>query len=134
LAEEYTSSNNVYEMARARFTKLLSQNVFIQDDMPSLFAYRMQTDSHSQIGVVGCMPVDEYEKGLVKKHEETRTEHEHFCTHFIETLGAHTSAVYLTYKEFPQISSLVNGCTNRTPLMILYLQEMFGIRFGESMK
>ena len=53
---------------------------------------------HVQVGLAGCFSVDEYENGLIKKHEKTRPDKEDDRTRHITELRAQTGLVFLTYR------------------------------------
>ena len=58
----------------------------IRDAEPSLYVYRLRMGTHEQTGVAGLFSVDEYEHGLIKKHEKTRKDKEDDRTrHIVET-------------------------------------------------
>ena len=40
--------------------------------MPSFYVYRLTMGAHVQSGVAACYSVDEYDRGLIKNHEQTR--------------------------------------------------------------
>ena len=50
----------------------ISENLLAQDAEPSLYVYRLADGDKSQTGIVACCSIDEYEQGLIKKHEKTR--------------------------------------------------------------
>src|SRR5260221_1034085 len=73
----------------------------------SLFLYRLIMGNHEQIGVVACCSVDEYDRDVIRKHERTRRDKEDDRTRHIMALRAQTGPVLLTYRDRPEISSLV---------------------------
>lgn len=62
----------------------------------------------SQTGLVCGSSVDDYEKGLIKKHEFTRPEKELDRINHIKITGAQTGNVFLAYKNVPEIDTLIN--------------------------
>src|SRR6187549_136498 len=76
----------VYAQAAANFEELKRSAPMVLDDEPSLYVYRLRRGSHEQIGLAGCFSVDEYESGLIKKHEKTRADKEDDRTRHITEL------------------------------------------------
>ena len=77
-----------------------------EEPEPALYFYRLRMGSHEQTGLAACYSVDEYDAGLVKKHEKTRRDKEDDRTRHITELRAQTGPVFLTYKARPEIDAL----------------------------
>ena len=48
----------------------------IQDEEPCFYIYRISMDDHIQTGIIAAVSVQEYNQGLIKKHEHTHPEKE----------------------------------------------------------
>lgn len=107
---------SVYEKARENLQRLFDERVLILDDEPSLYLYRLQLEDHIQIGLVCCCAVDDYDNGLIKKHEHTRRDKEDDRTRHILTTGAQCGPVLITYRQVGRIDELVAAETARDPL------------------
>ena len=57
----------------------------------SVYVYRLRMGDHVQTGVVACCSVDEYDEGLIKKHERTRRDKEDDRTRHLLALSAQTA-------------------------------------------
>src|SRR5512134_2887708 len=66
----------VYQQAVINFERLKRDAPMVLDDEPVLYCYRLRMGRHEQTGVAGCFSIDEYERGLIKKHEKTRKDKE----------------------------------------------------------
>ncbi len=60
--------------------------------------------------------MDEYERGLIKKHEKTRKDKEDDRTRHITEVGAQTGVVFLTYRAAASIDAVVERSVGGTPL------------------
>ena len=76
---------------------------------PSLYLYRQIMDGRAQVGVVGCVHVDDYEHDVIRKHEKTRPDKEDDRTRHVLTLNANAEPVFLTYRGRPEIDALGRG-------------------------
>jgi len=108
--------DSVYHTARQNFQRLLGDGVLMRDDEPAMFLYRQVWRHHSQIGLVCCCHVDDYNDDLIKKHEKTRPAKEDDRTRHVLTLNANAGPVFLTYRDVPEIEPLVSRDTNARPL------------------
>jgi uncharacterized protein (DUF1015 family) len=73
-------------------------------------------DGREQVGVVGCVHVDDYERDLIRKHEKTRPDKEDDRTRHVLALNANAEPVFLTYRQRPEIDALVARETAAPPL------------------
>ena len=109
-------SDAVYAKAKENFIKLQRDGVLSRETGPSLYVYQQQMGSHSQRGLVAVCNVEDYDAELIKKHEKTRKDKEDDRTHLIDTLGANTGPVFLTYRDEAAVTALVNAKTQEKPL------------------
>jgi len=96
----------VYAQAVRNFEDLKRSAPMVLDDEPAVYGYRLRMGNHEQIGVAGCFSIDEYDRGLIKKHEKTRPDKEDDRTRHIIELGAQTGLVFLTHKATATIDTL----------------------------
>ncbi len=106
----------VYAQAVRSFEELKRAAPLVLDDEPSLYAYRLRMGAHEQTGLAGCFSVDEYDRGLVKKHEKTRRDKEDDRTRHITELRAQTGLVFLTYHANAAIQAIVGRACAGAPL------------------
>jgi uncharacterized protein (DUF1015 family) len=106
----------VYAQAVVNFEALKRDAPLLLDEEPSLYLYRLRMGSHEQTGLAGCFSVDDYDRGLIKKHERTRKDKEDDRTRHITELRAQTGVVFLTYRATAPIDSLVRRLTSARPI------------------
>jgi uncharacterized protein (DUF1015 family) len=106
----------VYAQAVKNFEELKRAAPLVLENEPSLYCYRLRMGGHEQIGLAGCFSVDEYDRGLVRKHEKTRPDKEDDRTRHITELRAQTGLVFLTYRARPAIAETTGRVARRKPL------------------
>jgi uncharacterized protein (DUF1015 family) len=106
----------VYEQAVRNFEELKRAAPLVIEDTPSLYFYRLRMGAHEQTGLAGCFSVDEYARGLIKKHEKTRKDKEDDRTRHLVDLRAQTGIVFLTYRASAAIAKLAAKATSGAPL------------------
>ena len=100
-------SAKVYEKARENLEKFIKKGVFIQDEEPHLYIYRETMGSREQIGIVGCVSVDDSLNGIIKKHEHTKPDKVQDRINHIRYCGANTGTILLTYDKNDAIDRIV---------------------------
>ncbi|HEY6508926.1 MAG TPA: DUF1015 family protein [Vicinamibacterales bacterium] len=109
-------SDQVYSRARQNFATLTSAAPLVREDAASLYVYRIALGAHTQTGVAGCFSVDDYDSGVIKKHEHTRVDKEDDRTRHIVELRAQTGPVFLTYRTAVAVNEAVDRVTRARPL------------------
>jgi uncharacterized protein (DUF1015 family) len=107
--------DRVYAKGRENLDAFMKEGWLVQEDRPCLYLYRQVMGDHVQTGLVCGASCQEYVDGLIKKHEHTRKVKEDDRTRHVETLGANTGPVFLTYRAVPEISALVAKLTAASP-------------------
>ena len=93
------ADDRVYAYARDRFADLRSSGIFLTDDAPGMYVYRVTTPADTFTGLCCCLGVADYESGAIRRHEQTRYDKEADRTRHIETVNAHTGPVVLLYRD-----------------------------------
>jgi len=106
----------IYTQAADAFRRFLAEGVLQQDQDDRIFLYRQIMDGRSQIGVVCCCHVEDYEENRILKHEFTRPAKEDDRTRHVMTLAAHTGPVFLTYRDNSTVNQLVAAAIAEAPL------------------
>jgi len=109
-------SDKVYAKALEMFQKLQRDGALVRETEPCVYVYRQQMGAHVQRGIVALTNVEDYDAGLIKKHEKTRKDKEDDRTRLIDTISANTGPVFLTYRDIPAVTALVNARTAEKPL------------------
>jgi uncharacterized protein (DUF1015 family) len=105
----------VYDRAVSNFATLRRSSLVVEDE-PSVYLYRLRMGNHEQIGIAGCWALDEYDRGIIKKHERTRRDKEDDRTRHMIAIGAQTGPVFLTYRASTPIDEAVRRLSARQPL------------------
>ncbi len=106
--------------------QLLASGAYARCGQEAIFVYQLTIDGHSQTGIVAEIPVSEYRDGLVRKHEETRKEHEARLGHYLDTVGATSSPICLAYEGTDTIDAIVDDLIDSEPMLDFPLPD--GVR------
>lgn len=108
-------ADEVYAQGARNLAELRERGVLLQDASPRIYVYAQTMGSHRQVGLVGCVSVDEYDRDIIRKHEKTRADKEDDRTRHIDVLDAHDEPVFLAYRAHPAIDTLVSAITALAP-------------------
>ncbi|MEP7309977.1 MAG: DUF1015 family protein [Acidobacteriota bacterium] len=108
-------ADEVYARAVRNFEEL-KQTVLVVEGEPSVYLYRLRQGPHEQTGVAACFSLDEYDRGIIKKHERTRRDKEDDRTRHMLALGAQTGPVFMVHRGQAAIDTLVAQASKGSPL------------------
>ena len=83
---------------------------------PAVYLYRLRMGAHEQVGVFGLVSVEEYKRGIILKHENTRPPKVADRTKHVLAQRAHAEPVILMFRDDPSITSLMEEATTGAPL------------------
>ena len=106
----------VYERGAALLRERIEDGTLVEDRNLSYYIYELSWEGHSQTGIVAVCSVDEYEQGVIKRHELTREEKERDRIEHIGALGCQTGPIFLAYRDQPVLDMIVGTAKTSTPL------------------
>ena len=109
-------SDAVYAKAVANLKHLQAHGALVRESSQSLYVYQQKMNGHVQRGVVGLCHVDDYNNGVIKKHEKTRPDKENDRTRLTSDLSANSGPVFLTYRDNTDVNKLVHETCKQAPL------------------
>ncbi|HEX8636429.1 MAG TPA: DUF1015 family protein [Pyrinomonadaceae bacterium] len=101
------SSEEIFAKAKENLQKFIDDEIFAYEAEPCLYVYRLETGEHSQTGVVACCSLDEYELGLIKKHEKTRPDKVEDRTAHMMAVRAQTGLIFLAFRNTDKIRTII---------------------------
>ncbi len=107
----------VYQRAAENLHGLEERGCLVREAFPAVYAYRISSGGHSQTGLLTCLPVDDYENGLIKKHELTRQDKEDDRTRHILAIRAQAGPVLVTCHEHAPLDACLRSAAVGPPLL-----------------
>lgn len=93
-----TYDDRVYQKAHDLLWSMIEQGQFIQEDKPVYYIYELTMNGRVQTGIVACASVDDYQKQVIKKHENTRADKELDRIRHVDSCNAQTGPIFLAYR------------------------------------
>ena len=89
-----------YKLVRNRYLEFKEEQVFIQDDKACFYAYQIiNREGEKFLGIIAAASAEDYEKNIIKKHEDTISEKEETFKEYLKTVGFNAEPVLLTYPD-----------------------------------
>jgi uncharacterized protein (DUF1015 family) len=100
-------SQQVYDKAKENLDNLIEEGILVQDQEPSYYIYRLVMNGRAQTGLICGSSIEDYNNGVIKKHEFTRPVKEQDRINHIKTTRAQTGIVFLAYREQADVNKLI---------------------------
>ena len=97
----------VYARGAELLHERIDEGIYQTDPSMSYYLYELTQNGRTQTGVVAICSVDEYDNGIIKKHENTRAAKERDRIEHIRALGCQTGPIFLTYRDEPVLSFIL---------------------------
>ncbi|MBR5969970.1 MAG: DUF1015 domain-containing protein [Lachnospiraceae bacterium] len=105
----------VYQEAHDLLWKLIHEGTFVQEDVPCYYLYEQSFRGRTQCGIVAVASIDDYENGVIKKHENTREEKEQDRIRHVDVCNAQTGPIFLCYRRNESLSALIADIREEEP-------------------
>lgn len=106
----------VYEKAREMLGQMMEDRLFIQEKKRAYYVYELVMEGRSQVGIAACASVDDYDRQVIKKHENTRAEKEADRIRHVDVCSAQTGPIFLAYRRREEIEQEVRRTMGTPPV------------------
>ena len=103
-----TYDTAVYEKAKDLLEDMLTNGEFVTEGEECFYIYELIMEGRSQTGLVACASIDDYMSGVIKRHENTRTDKELDRINHIDICNAQTGPIFLTYRRSDNVKELLD--------------------------
>ena len=104
----------VYEKAGSMLRDMIREGLFIKEEREAYYVYELVMNGRSQVGIGACASVSDYERQVIRKHENTRAEKEADRIRHVDACSAQTGPIFLAYRRRSGIEAAVRkamcGC------------------------
>ncbi|HWI41789.1 MAG TPA: DUF1015 family protein [Verrucomicrobiae bacterium] len=105
----------VHQRGRENLQGLMREGVLLQDAEEHYYIYRQKMGKVTQTGLVACSGVDDYDSGVIRKHELTRADKEEDRIRHIDCLDANDEPVFYTFRSTGEVKELLAALTREEP-------------------
>ena len=102
-----TYAPQVYERAARTLAAWQQEGILKEDPEECYYLYELTMNGRAQTGIVACASIDDYQSGVIARHENTREEKELDRIRHVDVTGAHTGPIFLAYRSDEVLDRLV---------------------------
>ena len=110
------SETEVLKRAQENLGRFILEDTLFQEPEPCLYVYRLIDGDRQQTGIVGCCSLDDYDTGIIKKHEKTRPDKVRDRTDHMLSLKAQTGLIFLAFRGTDETKRLIEETVAGEPL------------------
>lgn len=111
-----TYAPEVYRKAHELLWGMVRDGSFVKEEKDCYYIYELTMDGRTQTGIAACASIDDYEQGVIKKHENTRAEKEQDRINHVDVCNAQTGPIFLAYRANAVINAVVDAVKKEEPL------------------
>ncbi|CAI8409785.1 MAG: Uncharacterised protein [Flavobacterium sp. SCGC AAA160-P02] len=104
-----------YQMVHKRYNEFKANGIFIKDNSPSFYIYENSDSYNSFCGIIAATSVEDYKKGLIKKHEGTIKNRELLFENYLKSTGFNAEPVLLMFEDDQNFNDLLIKIKKGTP-------------------
>ena len=123
-------SETVYNKSVENYKMFKKNGWLVQDKNAKFYIYAQTMNGRTQYGIVGAAACEDYNTGIIKKHELTRPDKEEDRMVLTRYLNANIEPVFFSYKAVPEIDAIVADIVkNQKPDYDFVAEDGFGHTF-----
>ena len=104
-----------YDKAVANFKEWKAKGWLVQDEKEKYYVYAQTMGKRTQYGLVLCAHTDDYQRGIIKKHELTRKDKEDDRMVHVRIQNANIEPVFFAYKDNEELNAIVAKAASGKP-------------------
>lgn len=106
----------VYAKARNMLYGMIEEGAFVEEEREAYYVYELVMNGRSQVGIAACASVDDYERQIIRKHENTRADKEADRIRHVDVCSAQTGPIFLAYRRREGIEAQVRKAMSGRPV------------------
>ncbi len=118
----------VYAKAKELLYDMIEKGEYVADSKEMYYIYELTMDGRAQTGIVACASIDDYQDGVIKKHENTRADKEIDRITHVDTCNAQTGPIFLAYRAQEDIDNIINKIKTDVPEFDFVSEDGIGHR------
>ena len=123
-------SETVYQKSVENFQHFQKEGWLTQDQESKYYIYAQTMNGRTQYGIVGAASCEDYNQGIIKKHELTRPDKEEDRMILTRYLNANIEPVFFSYCAVAEIDAIVSSIVkNQEPDYDFVAEDGFGHHF-----
>ena len=113
-----------FKLVHNRYSEFKERNFLEPDKKDCLYIYRKTTSTHSYLGIIANVSIDDYINDTIKKHENTIDSRVQLFTEYLHTVGYNAEPVLMTYPDQDGINQLIDHIVQKASDQDFYTSDM----------
>ena len=102
-----------FKMVAQKYKDFKIEDIFLRENNPVFYIYEIQTKNQNFTGIIAGTSIDDYQKNVIKKHEDTLQYRVEVFKDYLNQSGFNTEPVLLTYQDDSELNSWINFKKNQ---------------------
>ena len=94
--------------SKEQFESMKKKSILKKDNTNSFYIYKISTNGHTQVGIVGTAKLSAYDNLHIRGHEEIFLERAQKRLKQMDNLNAHIGPIYVIYPDNEELTKLIN--------------------------
>ena len=108
-------NNKIYSKAKEQFELMKNNSIIKKDSAKSFYIYKISTENHSQVGVIGTAKLSAYDNLHIRGHEEIYIKRSQKRFDQINNLNAQIGPIYVICPDNDELTELIKGQITSKP-------------------
>ena len=106
-----------FKLVAQKYNDFKEEGILVTEESPVFFIYEIQTKNHNFTGIIAGTSIEDYQKNVIKKHEDTLQYRVELFKDYLHQTRFNTEPVLLTY---PDDTHLANWILEKKQMPSLY--------------
>jgi len=109
-------SNKILSKAKEQFELMKNNSIIKKDSTKSFYIYKISTENHSQVGIIGTAKLSAYDNLHIRGHEEIYMERSQKRFDQINNLNAQVGPIYVVHPDDTKLAELIKEQITSKPI------------------
>lgn len=111
------NSPELFNQSKKVLDMLFEKGAFVQDENTSFYVYTQHIGRQNFTGILGCASVEDYDKGVIRIHEQTIASREAVLRDYLDVVEINAEPVCFTYPRNGSLELLTEVIKQNPPLL-----------------
>ena len=107
LNREEVSAEERFAEIKSKYNEFKKKHTYIKEKKPVYYIYQKITPFNNFIGIIAATSTEDYNNGIIKKHEKTLKKREILFKNYLKATGFNAEPVLLTYPDNDNINTII---------------------------
>ncbi|MGB0391779.1 MAG: DUF1015 domain-containing protein [Salibacteraceae bacterium] len=97
-----------FKLVAKKFQEFIERGIFQRDEKEAIYLYKQKFKGNSYIGLIGGGAIDDYQNGIIKKHEHTILKRENTFKNYLKNTDFNAEPVLVTYPDDKGVEAILS--------------------------